>query len=135
MWGTGALGEWRTRGGQDEDGYRRSLVRHLRNAMPEFDLQLERPVVTDDGVLGRLDVAVGNVIALEMKRHLSPTARGAIDQVWQYAKSWRNGPVVLVVCETDPGFTSTMLAQRIHELRMQGLAVFAVAAGVRRRIA
>jgi hypothetical protein len=101
--------------------------------MPEFDLQLERPVVTDNGVLGKVDVAIGNLVAMELKARLPPTGRGAIDQVWQYAKSWKNGPVLLVVCETDSGFEKTLVAEGIRALRAQhGLPVFAVAAGVRR---
>jgi len=127
-----ALGTWSTRQHHYEDDYRRSLVRHLRNVVPDLDLDIERPVVTDDGVLGYLDIAVGNSVAFELKPRLTAsTAQRAVGQVWQYARSWKGGPVILVVCETEPRFKSSFVAEQIRALRAQGHAVMAVAAGIR----
>jgi hypothetical protein len=130
-----ALSTWKTRAQRLEDGYRRSLVRHLRNAMPDAALDTERPVVDEQGQLGYLDITVANTIAIELKPRLNgTTAQRAVGQVRQYLGSWRAGPVILVVCETEGRFDETFAARQLREFHDMGRQpVLAIAAGVRRR--
>lgn len=54
-------------------------------------------------------------------------------QVWKYCEGWRDGPVMLVLCETQRGFDTGMLTRHVAALRGNGHSGVVAAAGRRLR--
>lgn len=119
-----------------EADYQASLHRHLRKHRPGLKIERERPIRSDiEGTRRRIDLAIDDCVVIEMKRSLKRTAEAdrAFHQIRAYAKEWSDkGPVLLVLCETPPGFAQVLdLKGKMQELRANNYNVVAVAAGRR----
>jgi hypothetical protein len=125
------LAAWRPREQEREAGYERSLVRFLKKRLPGVEARTQQPFEADDGSRGRIDVVVDDVLAIELKRGLRASAEAdrAVGQIFKYAASWKNGPVVLLLCEATWDFADQPMVRRLAELHAMGHAVFVVAAG------
>jgi hypothetical protein len=125
------LSEWRPREQEREAGYERSLVRFLKKRLPGVEARTQQPFEAEDGSRGRIDVVVDDVLAIELKRGLRASAEAdrAVGQIFKYAASWKNGPVILVLCEASWDFAQQPMIRRLAELHALGRAVFVVAAG------
>jgi len=125
------LGAWRPRRSDTEKPYQHSLFRKLRVAVPEAEPQLEVPLRSQGlPYMGRIDILLGRCVLIEIKRHLTTsTAQKALGQIEMYAQIWqRKGPVVLVLCDTDPYFAVSFFEPALNRLRASGLSVVAVLA-------
>jgi len=129
------LARWRPRTLDSEAAYEASLKRFLQKALPGAKVVRQQPLETAEGrPVGRLDIVVDDVLAVELKRLLRSTeADRAIGQVWKYAEAWTRGPILLLLCETRASFADAPFLTRIQGLRERGHPLFVVAAG--RRIA
>lgn len=118
-----------------ENDFRGSLMAHLRNELPDAALRPEFGVATASGQGGRIDLVVANLVALELKRRLDAGgSQRARAQVEDYLEAWRSrGPLLLVLCETAPGFETSQVCQKMERLHAAGEPVVAVAAGRRSR--
>jgi hypothetical protein len=127
------LAEWKPRMQETEDGYERSLKRHLQKMLPGSLVENQKPIKTNDGRPAELDVVVDNSIVIELKKDLRVAAEmdRAIGQLARYASSWHHGPILLLVCETDSSFSSSPVVQRVNDLRRIGHSVLIAAAGRR----
>lgn len=134
----GVLATWnpKPRGVPLEADYQASLHRHIRKHRPGLKIERERPIqVKVEGARRRIDLAIDDSVVIELKRSLRRTADldRAYTQVRAYAAEWKDkGPVLLVLCETAPGFAQVLdLQGKITELRANNYNVVAVAAGRR----
>jgi hypothetical protein len=129
-----ALACWKpSRRCEYEIDYRDSLLNHLRNRLPEVHLRPEFPIA-QNGELRKIDIVVAQSIALELKRALGAAAsQRARGQVEDYLDMWKQGPVLLVICETPPGFGDSLVGRKVRALHGAGKAVLAIAAGKRSR--
>ncbi|MCK9462370.1 MAG: hypothetical protein M0R80_22320 [Proteobacteria bacterium] len=126
-----ALCEWNPRRQDSEAGYQRSLARHLaRNVSMEVSLEYTHRY---EDKHCRFDILLGESVVVEMKYDLERAGDRdrAAGQVRRYAYAWKNGPILLVVCETSASFSGSLIAEEIRALHAQGMPVFAVAAGRR----
>jgi hypothetical protein len=127
----GALVEWNPRRAEDEKAYQRSLFRHLGRVLPEAEALREAPL-RSQGVkyFGRIDILLGRCVLIEMKRRLTTsTTQKAIGQIEMYGHLWQaKGPVVLLVCDTDPAYLPLVEAA-IERMRTAGHSAVAVLAG------
>src|SRR6185369_1108750 len=101
----GELGGWHPRRADTEKPYQHSLYRKLRTAVPEAEPQLEVPLRSQGlPYTGRIDILFGRCVLVEVKRRLTTsTAQKALGQIEMYVQIWQHkGPVVLVLCDTDP---------------------------------
>jgi len=125
------LSEWRPREQEREADYERSLVRFLKKRLPGVETRTQQPFEAEDGTRGRIDVVIDDVLAIELKRRLKASSETdrAVGQIFKYATSWRNGPVVLLLCEASWDFAQQPMIRRLSELHSMGHAIFVVAAG------
>ncbi|MBI4704051.1 MAG: hypothetical protein HY744_23325 [Deltaproteobacteria bacterium] len=127
----GQLATWHPRGCGDEHDYQYRLLRALRRQMPEACPASEVSIRSDDGVhKGRIDLMVGECVLIEMKAFLTgSSADRAIGQVRKYLTIWQGrGPVVLLLCGTDPDLARSRVEPEIEAMRAQGHAVAALLA-------
>lgn len=127
----GELGSWRPRRADTEKPYQHSLHRKLRAAVPEASPQLEVPLRSQGlPYTGRIDILLGRCVLVEIKRRLTiSTAQKALGQIEMYVQLWNSkGPVVLVLCDTDPALAASYFAPAIERLRAAGHSVVAVLA-------
>jgi hypothetical protein len=99
--------------------------------VPEADPQLEVPLRSQGlPYTGRIDILFGGCVLVEIKRRLTTsTAQKALGQVEMYVQIWQHkGPVVLVLCDTDPNLASSFFEPAIERLRAAGHSVVAVLA-------
>jgi hypothetical protein len=132
------LASWhpKPRGEPLEADYQASLHRHIRKKNPTLKVEREKPIrIHVEGTRRRIDLAIDDCVVIEMKRSIRRTAEAdrTFQQIRAYAAEWRDkGPVLLVLCETAPGFAQTLdLQGKIQELRANNYNVVAVAAGRR----
>lgn len=125
------LSEWRPREHDGERGYESSLVNFLKKRLPGVKTKQQQPFEAEDGTRGKLDVVIDDVLVIELKRSLKAAGEAdrAVGQVFKYAASWKNGPVVLLLCEARWDFAEQPIVRRLAELHAMGRAVFVVAAG------
>lgn len=130
------LATWnpKPRGVPIEADYQASLHRHLRKQKPGLKVEREKPIrIHVEGTRRRIDLAIDDCIVIEMKRYIRRTSEAdrTFQQVRAYATEWKDkGPVLLVLCETAPGFAHVLdLQGKIAELRANNYNVVAVAAG------
>jgi len=125
------LGAWRPRWADTEKPYQHSLFRKLRGSLPEAEPQIEVPLRSQGlPYTGRIDILLGGCVLIEIKRHLTTsTAQKALGQIEMYAQIWhQKGPIVLVLCDTDPYFAASFFEPALARLRAAGLPVVAVLA-------
>jgi hypothetical protein len=132
------LATWKPRTSFEyEDEYQGSLHRHLKMYLPEADSKREYPIKLADSKRPRwIDIVVADFVAIEMKRdfHKSGEIQRAQGQLMENVRTWGpRGPVMLVVCDVEPGFLESTLGGLINQMRSMGYAVMAVAAGSRSR--
>lgn len=125
------LSRWRPQKHDKEAGYERSLINFLKKSLPGTNPLPQHPFQAEDGTRGKIDVVVDETLAIELKRTLkaSGEADRAVGQVFKYAASWKNGPVLLLLCEAPWDFAERPIMKRLGDLRAMGHAVFVVAAG------
>jgi hypothetical protein len=125
------LSEWRPREHEREAGYESSLVNFLKKRLPGVTTKQQQPFEAEDGTRGKLDVVIDDVLVIELKRSLKAAGEAdrAVGQIFKYAASWKNGPVVLLLCEARWDFAEQPIVRRLAELHAMGRAVFVVAAG------
>lgn len=128
----GALVEWKPRHHERERGYQDSLLRHLKGRLPELEPDDEHPLPSPTGKRSlRADLTVGPVL-IEMKRSLSTsTVQRAIGQMGMYLDAWKSGPLLLLVCDTDPALAHGWLRQEVEHLRARGPVSLVLARGGR----
>lgn len=123
------LSTWQPRPSTYEKDYQAALFRMLRRKMPGANPQRERPIGDRSlGTRGRADLVVSDSVLIEMKRGLSTTAADrAIGQIRRYTEAWKNGPVMLLLCDADPVSAQRFLEQQIIALHREApvLMVFA----------
>jgi hypothetical protein len=127
----GELGGWHPRRADTEKPYQHSLFRKLRTAVPEAEPQLEVPLRSQGlPFTGRIDILLGRCVLVEIKRRLTTsTAQKALGQIEMYVRIWEHrGPVVLVLCDTDPALASAFFEPAFMRLRASGHSVVAVLA-------
>ena len=125
------LSTWHPRRADTEKPYQHSLYRKLRGAVPEADPQLEVPLRSQGlPFTGRIDILLGRCVLVEIKRRLTTsTAQKALGQIEMYVRIWQhNGPVVLVLCDTDPILASAFFGPALMRLRSAGHSGVAVLA-------
>ncbi|WP_170229951.1 GxxExxY protein [Polyangium fumosum] len=109
---------WQPRGAEKEADYQASLHRKLRRDLPGANPERERPIGDRaSGIRGRADLVVSDSVLIEMKKGLTTTtAQRAVGQIQMYLRAWNRGPVMLLVCDTDPT-TQPFLVKEMEELR------------------
>jgi hypothetical protein len=129
----GHLARWKPRQLDSEAAYEASLKRFLQRELPGTKIERQYWLQGSDGRrVGKLDLVVDDVLAIEMKRLLrSSEADRAVGQVWKYAEAWTQGPVLLLLCETRADFAQAAFVNRVGQLRERGQPLFIVAAGRR----
>lgn len=127
------LSRWRPRQLDSEAAYEASLKRFLQRELPGTKVERQHWLQGADGRrVGKLDLVVDDVLAIELKRLLrSSEADRAVGQIWKYAEAWTQGPVLLLLCETRPDFAQAAFVDRVGQLREKGQPLFIVAAGRR----
>ena len=116
-----ALADWKPRHHDKERGYQLSLLRFLKGRLPELGPDEEVPLPSPTGRHSlRADITVGPVL-IEMKRDLSTSAmQRAVGQLGMYLAAWKQGPLLLLVCDPDPSLSQGWLRQEVERLRLQG---------------
>lgn len=96
------------------------LYRHLKNSLPDSEVEMEFPIGDKEHKnKRRADIVVDETILIEMKRGgiSSGEEDRAKGQISEYAEIWRNrGPVILLLCgheyeHAKTSFTPTMIKQ------------------------
>jgi hypothetical protein len=96
------------------------LYRHLKNLLPDSEIEMEYPIGDKEHKnKRRADIVIDDTILIEMKRGNigSSEEDRAKGQISEYAEIWRNrGPVILLLCGHDyehakESFTPTMIKQ------------------------
>lgn len=111
----------------DERECQDRLAKRLRLAMPEANPRTERWI----GERQRADLLLGDDkagVLIELKaRANSTTIDRLIGQAWKYLDVWKGrGPMLLIVCRTDPQDAAPRLQREIERMRREGHAVLAV---------
>jgi len=111
----------------DERECQDRLAKRLRLAMPEANPRTERWI----GERQRADLLLGDDkagVLIELKaRANSTTIDRLIGQAWKYLDVWKDrGPMLLIVCRTDPQDAAPRLQREIERMRREGHAVLAV---------
>jgi hypothetical protein len=122
------LATWRPRQRDYEDEYQASLHRFIRKRMPGSDPQRERPIGSRrDHTAGRADIIVAESVLIEMKRGVTTsTAHRAVGQIRAYTRSWRQGPIILLLCDAAPESAEHYLRREVEEIRAKGSSVVLV---------
>ncbi len=113
-----AMQSWNPGKCRYEYEFQDKLYRHLKNSLPESEIEMEYPIGdTEHGNKGRADIVIDDTILIEMKR--GGIGAGEIDrakgQILKYSEVWRNrGPVILLLCgheyeHAKVTFTPTMI--------------------------
>ncbi len=120
------VSEWKPRRRSSEVEYRKQLARfigrHLPQAMPR-----EEYAVTSDGRVRRLDLVVGDYVAIELKRRTDTSSLDrAHGQVSEYLRIWRK-PMLVILC--DDGQTNMpRLETMVGAWRQEGHTVLVLIA-------
>ncbi len=115
-----ALHNWHPEKCKYEYEYQDLLYRHLKNAMPHSEVELEFPIGDNEhGNKGRADIVIDETIMIEMKRgdrSTSSTDR-AVGQITRYSEIWSNrGPVVLLLCGHEYDYAHAAFTKPMNNL-------------------
>jgi hypothetical protein len=122
------LATWRPRAWYDDEReYHEKLFALLKRQIPEAS-PLYEEWIRSTQESGRVDIILSTML-IEIKAHPNASAVDRlIGQAWKYLRIWQQrGPLVLVLCRTDPQF-APRLRDDVLIMRQNGYAVLAVLA-------